>query len=138
METFLPGREFTVGVIGSGAQAKAIGTMEVILLERSEPEVYSYHNKEYCEDLVAYRLVDDPEAQIAATTALAAFRGLGCRDAGRVDLRSDAKGIPAFIEINPLAGLHPEHSDLCILANKAGISYQDLMSQIIQSALARN
>jgi D-alanine-D-alanine ligase len=137
VETFLPGREFTVGIVGNGAQARSIGVMEVILLDHSEPDVYSYHNKEFCEELVEYRSVDDPEARQAVETAIASYRALGCRDGGRVDLRSDAHGAPNFIEINPLAGLHPEHSDLCIIATRHNISYQELLSTIVQAALQR-
>jgi D-alanine-D-alanine ligase len=137
VETFLPGREFTVGIVGNGTQARSIGVMEVILLDHSEPDVYSYHNKEFCEELVEYRAVDDPEARQAVETAMASYTALGCRDGGRVDLRSDADGTPNFIEINPLAGLHPEHSDLCIIATRHNISYQELLSTIVQAALQR-
>jgi D-alanine-D-alanine ligase len=137
VETFLPGREFTVGIVGNGSKAHAIGVIEVILLDHSEQDVYSYHNKEFCEELVEYRKVDDPEARKAVEIAVASFKALGCRDAGRVDLRSDARGIPNFIEINPLAGLHPEHSDLCIIAAHHGISYQELITEIVGSALER-
>ncbi len=137
VEAFLPGREFTVGIVGNGPAARSIGIMEVLLLPHSEPEVYSYHNKEFCEELVEYRKVDDAEARQAEATALAAWQGLACRDGGRVDLRSDANGIPNFIEVNPLAGLHPEHSDLCIIATKYGISYQELLSEIVTAAITR-
>ena len=138
VETFLPGREFTVGIVGNGPAARTIGTIEVILLEKSEPEVYSYHNKEYCEELVEYRAVTDAEARAAEEVALAAWHALGCQDGGRVDLRSDATGQPNFIEVNPLAGLHPEHSDLCIIATKFGITYQALMREIVEAAITRN
>lgn len=137
VETFLSGREFTVGVLGTGAAARVMGVMEVLLLAGSDPEVYSYRNKEICEQVVEYRLADDALARRAAATALAAYRALGCRDAGRVDLRADAAGVPCFIEVNPLAGLHPEHSDLCILAGKTGMSYQSLIQAIVDSAARR-
>ncbi len=137
VETFLPGREFTVGIVGNGNRTRSIGAIEVILLDHSEQDVYSYHNKEFCEELVKYRKVDDPEAQRAMEIAVASFKALGCRDAGRVDLRSDTHGIPNFIEINPLAGLHPEHSDLCIIATHHGMSYQELLTEIVDSALQR-
>ncbi|MBA3004190.1 MAG: D-alanine--D-alanine ligase, partial [Desulfurivibrio sp.] len=137
VESFLPGRAFTVGIVGNGATARSIGIMEVVLLADSEPDVYSYHNKEFCEELVEYRKVDDAEARQAEATALAAWHALDCRDGGRVDLRSDANGIPNFIEVNPLAGLHPEHSDLCIIASKYGISYQELLTEIVDAAIAR-
>jgi D-alanine-D-alanine ligase len=138
IETFLPGREFTVGIVGNGADSRSIGTMEIVLLDRSEPEVYSYHNKEHYGELVAYRVVSDPEARAAEELALACYRALGCCDAGRVDLRSDAAGRPHFIEINSLAGLHPEHSDLCIIATRHNIGYQQLLEQIITAAVKRN
>jgi D-alanine-D-alanine ligase len=137
VETFLPGREFTVGILGNGNNAYAVGVMEVILKDEAEAEVYSYVNKERCEELVEYRLVEDRTAQRAKEVALAAWKGLGCRDAGRLDLRSDADGMPNFMEVNPLAGLHPEHSDLPILCTLAGMSYQQLIASIMQSALSR-
>lgn len=137
VETFLPGREFTVGIVGNGRSARSIGIMEVVLREQSEPDVYSYHNKEFCEELVEYRAVSDLEAREAEKTAIASWQALGCQDGGRVDLRSDEKGRPNFIEVNPLAGLHPEHSDLCIIAGKYGISYQELLNEILAAALAR-
>jgi len=137
VETFLPGREFTVGILGTGENARAIGTLEVVLNEKAEQDVYSYVNKEYCEELVEYHLVEDDMALHAQRVALAAWRGLGCRDGGRVDLRADADGVPNFIEVNPLAGLHPEHSDLPILATKTGMAYQQLIETIVLSALQR-
>ncbi|MBD3304779.1 D-alanine--D-alanine ligase [candidate division KSB3 bacterium] len=137
IETFLPGREFTVGLLGTGKEARAIGVLEVVLKDDAEHEVYSYVNKEHCEELVEYRLVTDAIAAKAQGVALAAWRGLGCRDAGRIDLRADAQGIPNFIEVNPLAGIHPQHSDLPILCTLAGISYRELVQAIMQSALQR-
>ena len=138
VETYLPGREFTVGIVGNGDQARSIGIMEVILLSDADAEVYSYRNKEFCEQLVEYRAVGDPEALAAAETALTCYQVLGCCDAARADLRSDASGRPHFIEINPLAGLHPEHSDLCIIASKHGIDYQPLLDWIVGAAIKRH
>ena len=137
VETFLPGREFTVGITGSGAQAQAVAVIEVVLGERAEAGVYSYINKEECDERVTYRLADDPEARCASDVALAAWRALGCRDGGRIDVRSDAAGQPNFIEVNPLAGLHPEHSDLPIMCTLAGIGYPTLIGRIVDSALQR-
>jgi D-alanine-D-alanine ligase len=137
VETFLPGRELTVGIVGSVGRAEAIGVMEVVLRERAERDVYSYVNKEKYEELVEYRLVDDGLARKAREVALAAWRGLGCRDGGRVDLREDAEGVPSFMEVNPLAGLHPVHSDLPILCSLGGISYGELIFRIMESAKER-
>jgi D-alanine-D-alanine ligase len=140
VETYLPGREFTVGITGTGEAARAIGTLEIILLEQAEAEVYSYVNKEYCEERVDYRMNradQDEQVRAAEQVALDAWRILGCRDAGRVDLRCDAAGRPNFMEVNPLAGLHPEHSDLPILATRVGFPYVELMRQIVESATPR-
>ena len=137
VETYLPGREFTVGVVGTGDQARVVGVMEVVLLAKAEAGVYSYLNKELCADRVAYHIPGDEEAVRSGELALAAYRALGCRDGGRVDVRSDAFGRPNFIEVNPLAGLHPEHSDLPILAGLSGVSFTSLITQIMDSALSR-
>jgi D-alanine-D-alanine ligase len=127
-------------MIGSGDEAYALGTLEIVLLQSAEADVYSYVNKEECEERVEYRLVraaDDPLVKRAEEVALKAWRVLGCRDGGRVDIRCDSTGTPCFLEVNPLAGIHPEHSDLPILATKLGVSYVDLIGQIVASAVKR-
>ncbi len=140
VESFLPGREFTVGIIGTGGRARALGSIEVVLLRDAEASVYSYVNKENCEELVEYRLVlaeEDPVVREAEEIALAAWRILGCRDAGRIDLRCDPAGRPQFIEVNPLAGIHPAHSDLPIICTRKGIPYRVLIDEIVRSAAER-
>jgi len=137
VETYLPGREFTVGVLGTGDQAQSCGVMEVLLGGRAEPGVYSYVNKEEWESRVRYHLPRDAAARAAEETALAAWRGLGCRDGGRVDVRLNAQGVANVIEINPLAGLHPTHSDLPILCGLNGMSYRELIRRILHSAMER-
>jgi D-alanine-D-alanine ligase len=140
IETFLPGREFTVGIAGTGDRAEVLGTIEVTLHLHAEADVYSYRNKEECEDLVNYKLVKsegDGQVRRSEEIAIKVWRILGCRDAGRIDLRCDAAGNPNFIEANPLPGLHPQHSDLPILCSALGISYVFLIERIVQSALQR-
>ncbi len=140
VERFLDGREFTVGLVGTGRDARVLGTMEVILLENAEKQVYSYVNKEKCEELVKYRLVrPDGDISVAETErlALGTWRHLGCRDAGRVDIRCDSAGKPFFLEVNPLAGLHPEHSDLPILCSHLKFSFVRLIEAIVASACQR-
>ena len=73
----------------------------------------------------------------AERVALAAWRAIGGRDAGRVDLRSDETGQPHFLEVNPLAGLHPEHSDLPMIATAVGVSFRELIRRIVASAAER-
>lgn len=135
VETFLPGREFTVGLVGAGANARVIGVCEIRFLAGGDPSAYSYRNKMEAFDeltLATGSLADD-----VAAVALAAWRALGCRDGGRIDIRCDASGRPSFIECNPLAGLRPKWSELTQLAELAGLSYQALIGAILEEALAR-
>jgi D-alanine-D-alanine ligase len=139
VETFLPGREFTVGIVCTGARAEVVGTLEIVLLAGADVDAYTYANKENCEELVEYRHVtaDDPQVRAAEATALAAWRLLGCRDGGRIDLRADACGEPQLLELNPLAGLHPQHSDLPMICTAIGMPYDLLMHRIVVSASER-
>jgi len=138
VESFLPGREFTIGITGTGAEAEVLGVLEVTLTEHADANGYGYENKEHCDEKIRYALVEDAEALAAAAVALAAWRCLRCRDGGRVDVRNDAEGRPSFMEVNPLAGLNPEHSDLVFIANFRGISYRDLIGRIMGSFLKRH
>ncbi len=137
VETLLPGREFTVGIVGNGRAARVLGVMEIELLAAAEAGLYSFHNKEEYENRVRYRLADDAVASRAGDAALAAYHGLDCRDAARLDFRCDDDGVPQFLECNPLAGLNPVRSDLPILARLAGYSFDDLMSMIVGAAVER-
>jgi D-alanine-D-alanine ligase len=137
VETFLSGQELTAGLVGTGPKARVLGVMEILLRTSAEPDVYSYANKRDYLTRVSYRLADHGLAQRAADMALAVWNGLGCRDAGRLDLRCDASGNLNFLEINPLAGLHPVDSDLVILCRLLGISHHDLIGMIVTSAQER-
>jgi D-alanine-D-alanine ligase len=138
VERFLPGREFTVGMLGTGADAKALGILEVVLRESADSKVYSFRNKAQWQELVDYRILEPGALAVAVESlALAAWRCLGCRDAGRVDVRLDASGAPGLIEVNPLAGLTPGHSDLPILADLLGMEYRELIRAILACALRR-
>lgn len=137
VETYLPGREFTVGILGTGKNARAIGALEVILKPDAEKNAYSYENKEHYDQLVQYVLVNDEEARLAMDISVRVWQELDLKDAGRIDLRSDSRGIPHFMEVNSLAGLNPVRSDLPILCNHMGITYHELISSIIDSALQR-
>ncbi|HMI98191.1 MAG TPA: hypothetical protein VK479_16900 [Micropepsaceae bacterium] len=138
VETYLPGREFTVGITGTGVDSRVLGVLDIAPTGKAAGTDYGYENKERCEENVAYRLVEDAEGDAAAAVALKAWRVLRCRDGGRIDVRNDAAGRPQFVEVNPLAGLNPEHSDLCFLAGFKGLSYQDLIGLILASFLKRH
>ena len=144
VETFLSGREFTVGIVGTGEESKAIGIMEVCFRENEnlpireqDSKIYSYNTKANYQGLVDYKLPEKEITDACYEIALASWKGLGCRDGGRIDLRMDKNGVPNFIEVNPLAGLNPIHSDLPILSSIAGISYNELIGRIMKSALKR-
>ncbi len=138
VEQYLPGREFTVGILGTGHSARVVGMVEIKLLHCAEPNVYSFMNKEHCEERVQYAPVEDAAIiEEASEIALNAYRVLGVRDAGRVDLRADEQERLQFLEVNPLPGLHPTHSDLPILCTGAGMEYRDLIGEIIGSARLR-
>jgi len=137
VETFLPGREFTVGILGTGDDARTLKPMEVIFKEELENASYSFDTKKDYHEKVEYQLVSGEIGKVCQETALAAWKALGCRDGGRIDLRMDGMGIPNFIEVNPLAGLNPIDSDLPILCRLSGISYQTLIKQIMESAKER-
>ncbi len=137
VETYLSGREFTAGLVGTADRARCVGVMEILLNEKAESGIYSYQNKEDYRDRVQY-IVPDPEAvQACSEMALKVWNIIGGEDAGRVDIRFDAAGKAHFLEVNPLAGIHPVHSDLPILAGLNGIDYQTLMGMIMESAMLK-
>jgi D-alanine-D-alanine ligase len=138
VEEFLPGREFTTGILGTGADARVIGTMEVEVIPAEGRGIYSLETKEKCEEQVRYSpLREQPLKEQVERLALASYLALECRDTARVDSRLDAQGRPAFLEVNPLPGLHPKHSDLPMIATQEGMSYPELLGSIIHSALER-
>jgi D-alanine-D-alanine ligase len=137
VETFLPGREFTVGLLGSGSQCRVLGVMEVLSTARGDACAYTYANKQEWRERALYELAVDDRAAQAAEVARAAWQALGCLDAGRIDVRLDERGEARFIEVNPLAGLNPESSDLPILCGKIGLGYEELIAGIMSSALSR-
>lgn len=137
VEPYLEGREFTVGIVGNGDGARVLGVCEIMLKASAEANIYSLQNKEQCEDLVVYARADDAEARLAGGRALEVYRALQCRDAARIDFRSDARGDPQFLEANPLAGLNPLHSDLPILAAQNGVTFVELIGMILDAGLAR-
>jgi D-alanine-D-alanine ligase len=138
VETFLPGREFTVGITGTGEEARALGVIEVIWTDKAQAHGYGFENKEHFEDTMVYRLVQDRVAEEAAEVALAAWRALRCRDGGRVDIRLDEDGKAHFLEVNPLAGLNPDRSDLVFITRFKGLSYRDLIARIMDSFVRRH
>jgi D-alanine-D-alanine ligase len=138
VETFLPGREFTVGIVGTGDDAAVLGVSEIKPKGNWVGDGYGYENKEYSDDKVDIIEADKDNAKAAGAVALAAWRALRCRDGGRIDVRCDGEGRPHFIEVNPLAGMRPEYSDLCLIAGRKGLSHAQLVGRIMASFFKRN
>jgi D-alanine-D-alanine ligase len=137
IETYLPGREFTVGILGTGPESFTIGLMEVIFRSNAADSIYSYDMKANYENFMDYELPEKEITTKCCEIALNSWKLLGCRDGGRVDVRLDAAGIPNFIEVNPLAGLNEISSDLPILARMNGFEYNFLIKTIMESAKKR-
>lgn len=134
VEEYLPGREFTVGVVGRGDQTVAIGGMEVITTDNLP---YSVHVKENYHDYCKYLPLSEDIAEECRAVAVKAWKALDAVDGGRVDVKADRHGRICFIEANPLAGLNPVHSDLPILARMYNIEYQQLLEMIMAAAIKR-
>ena len=137
VESFLGGREFTVGITGTGENAQCIAAMEILVDPSSDQGIYSYKTKQEYLQYAKYRLVCGPVATECEQVAMQAWQVLGCRDGGRIDLKMDGRGRVNFLEVNPLAGLNPVDSDLPILSRMAGVDYQQLISRIMSSAMTR-
>ncbi len=141
VERFVGGLEVTVGILGTGDESRVAGVMEIAPRRvTSTPFVYSLEIKRSYRDEVDYYA----PPRLAASTidsiercALAAYRALGCRDVGRVDLRLDEHGEPCLIEVNPLPGLHPEDGDFPVLWELLGRGYNELIAAIVESARRR-
>ena len=137
VEEYLPGREFTVGILGTGARAYSAGIMEILYKRENTANIYSYQTKSEYLQAVEYKLPEKEIAEKCISLALQTWQILGCRDGGRVDIRVDRNGVPNFIEVNPLAGLDKVHSDLPILAYMQGYTFEKIIGEIIFSAQKR-
>ena len=157
VESFLPGREFTVGQLGR-SDARLYGRhpewydvngyhqfpiMELDSSHASTPGIYSNEAKskslgdEGAPDYICPADLDPKLEKKLYHLALRAHKILGALDVSRVDFRLDENGEPRLIEINPLPGLTPDYSDLCLQASTEGIQYQDLLLEILYLAAGR-
>lgn len=138
VEAFLPGREFTVGVLEDD-DSVVLPPME-ICHRGDETSVYGFDDKLATSDAIRYvvpaRVSQDLLDQLERT-ARDAFHALGCRDFARFDFRLDVHGRVNFIECNPLPGLSPGWSDLCLVAEAAGLTHAMLVAVILVPAMRR-
>jgi D-alanine-D-alanine ligase len=138
VEEFLPGREFTVGILGN-RQLETFPIMEVRPSLEIEPEsfVYCYDTKHNnLEKFLCPAPISDELAGRILDVAIRSFRVLECRDLARVDVRLDGAGNPHFLEINPLPGLSTV-SLFPIVAMAGGVSFEDLVRRILETAATR-
>jgi D-alanine-D-alanine ligase len=148
-ETFLPGAEFTCGVLGNGSEATVLPIVSInfaSLPENAVP-IYGFEAKWVWDrpenPLEIFecpaRIPDSLRARIE-DVVLRAYRVLGCRDWSRIDVRLDAAGVPNLVEVNPLPGILPDPEDNSCLpkaARAAGIGYDELIQACLIHAAER-
>jgi len=149
VEEFLPGREFTVAIIGNNGEARALPIVEILFdsLPEGVNPIYSYEAKwiwdQSSNPLKIFecpaRLSPELQADIESA-CLRAYSVLRCRDWCRIDVRLDATGRPHIIELNPLPGILPKPEDNSCFpkaARAAGMSYNQLINTVLDIACKR-
>ncbi len=139
LEEYLPGREFTVGVLGN-RRLRILPIMEYkhdqssILPFRSyKLKMIKYQDEELCCPANLY----PRKRKEIEDMARRAFKALGCRDYARIDFRLDRQGRPYILEVNALPNLMPNSSSFAIMARQAGLAFTDLISEIVSTAQTR-
>lgn len=128
-ERAMTGGEFTVAILGSDAQAKALPSIRIV----PSTEFYDYEAKYFRDDtryLCPSGLSDAAEARMR-DLALQGYRALGCRGWARIDFLLDAAGEPYLLEANTAPGM-TSHSLAPMAARVAGIEFADLCVQILE------
>lgn len=150
VEDFLPGREFTVAILGNGDEATVLPIIEIKFdaLPPGVNPIYSYEAKWIWDHrdnpLDAYECparLDDRLKHEISTICRDAYRVLGCRDWSRIDVRLDSQGRPNILEVNPLPGILPKPADNSSFpkaARAAGMSYNQLINTVLDIAMRRN
>ncbi|SEN60136.1 D-alanine-D-alanine ligase [Duganella sp. CF517] len=131
-EAFVTGREFTVAMLGGGADARPLPIVEIIAPAGN----YDYQNKYFTDDVKYVCPAVLPEALAAEMQRIAveAYRALGCEGWGRVDvLLRERDQKPFLLEVNTSPGM-TTHSLVPMAARATGISYEDLCVEILRTA----
>jgi D-alanine-D-alanine ligase len=157
VEEYLPGREFTVGILGRKGASQftqrpelygedgfhRFPLLEVDTSHSVTPGVYGaaakslYFSEKGVPNFICPTVVDAELDDEIYNIALKAHQAIGALDVSRIDLRLDAYGEPRLMEINSLPGLSPGFSDLCVIANADGLTYQDLILEILYLGASR-
>lgn len=139
VEEYIAGREFTVGLLGD-KRPRVLPPMEIKFKKDNPRPVYDYAVKQEWEEYVYYECpakLTEAEQKAMEKIARATFWALDCRDVARVDMRMDEDGRIYVLEVNPLPGLTPGYSDLVLIANAAGMEYDQLIGEIMVGGLRR-
>jgi D-alanine-D-alanine ligase len=144
VEEYLDGREFNVSIIGDREpQVLAISEIDFSGLPEGEPRIVSYRAKWDEESPLFSGTVPICPAPLAKRyenrikdIALRAYSCVGCRDYGRIDMRSDARGNVYVLEVNPNPDISP-HAGFARAARAAGYCYREIIVRITQFALER-
>lgn len=149
VEEFLPGREFTVALLGNGASLRVLPIVEIAFeaLPQGAKPIYGWEAKWLWDspdhELEIYKCpaeLDDELRNKIETICKKAYNYLGCRDLCRIDVRLDANGEPNILELNPLPGLIKDpavHSCFPKAAYSAGMTFDDLILAILDEACKR-
>ncbi|XXT21422.1 ATP-grasp domain-containing protein [Sorangium sp. So ce429] len=140
IEEYITGRELTVGLLGE-RRPKVLPPMEVVFVDPPTYPVYGYEEKQTDTPRVRFQCpaqLTPSELRRVEKVVRDTFAALGCRDVARVDLRMAKDGRVYVIEINPLPGLTPDFSDLCVIAKVAGMDYRSLIGEIMAGCLKRH
>jgi len=141
VEEYIRGREFTVAIAGNKQEAVVFPPMEICYKDAGQKfNIYSYNVKKNYQKYVRYNCpatIDKSVEDRMKHVALKIYNILQCRDFSRVDFRLSEEGEIYFIEINPLPGLAPGYSDFPMITGFCGMSYNDTVKMILNSALKR-
>jgi D-alanine-D-alanine ligase len=145
VEEYLDGREFNVSVVGDqDPEVLAISEIDFTGLPEGEPRIVSYRAKwdeecpmfgstiPICPANLPKRLGDRIE-----DIALRSYRCVGCRDYARVDMRTDSRGNPFVLEVNPNPDISP-NAGFARAARAAGYSYPEIILRISEAAMGRS
>jgi D-alanine-D-alanine ligase len=127
VEEFVAGIELTASILGDRA-------LPLIRIEAPHGN-YDYHHK-YFSDATKYYCPSGlaaPKEQEILAASLAAFRVIGCRGWGRLDLILRSDGSFQFLEVNTSPGM-TGHSLVPMAAKQAGMDFGDLCLEILRGA----
>jgi D-alanine-D-alanine ligase len=150
VEEFLPGKEFTVAVLGNGAETQVLPVVEISYEDfpKDFVPIYSYEAKWILDTRENPLDVFSCPAKISTEleteikdTVLKTYNILRCRDWSRIDVRLDRNNRPNIIEVNPLPGILPKPEDNSCYpkaARTAGLNYNDMINKVLYYAAKRH